>query len=94
MYVHKFHVHETHPFEGQGHEVLGQLKICQINKISIVTVYMYLYQQSNFKLLKHQKQKMNFQTYMPYLTLWDKTSQNSARLKAISQMNFQISQNF
>ena len=32
--------------------------------------------------------------YMPYLTLWDKISQNSAYLKANSQKNFQISQNF
>ena len=32
--------------------------------------------------------------YMPYLTLWDKISQNSAYLKADSQKNFQISQNF
>ena len=33
-------------------------------------------------------------SYMPYLTLWDKISQNSAYLKADSQKNFQISQNF
>ena len=32
--------------------------------------------------------------YMPYLTLWDKVSQNSAHLKANSQKNFQISKNF
>ena len=29
---------------------------------------------------------------MPYLTLWDKISQNSAYLKADSQKNFQISE--
>ena len=32
--------------------------------------------------------------YMPYLTLWDKISQNSAYLTANSQNKFQISQNF
>ena len=33
-------------------------------------------------------------TYMPYLTQWDKISQNSDHLKVSSQKNFQISQNF
>ena len=42
-------------------------------------------------LLHHNQASL---TYMPYLTLWDKISQNSAYLKADSQKNFQISQNF
>ena len=33
-------------------------------------------------------------TYMPYLTLWDKISQNLAHLEANSHKIFQISQNF
>ena len=32
--------------------------------------------------------------YMPYLTLWDKISQNLAHLEATSHKIFQISQNF
>ena len=42
----------------------------------------------------HDEKPFPWLSYMPYLTLWDKISQNSAYLKANSQKNFQISQNF
>ena len=39
-------------------------------------------------------QKLFLDTYMLYLTLWDKISQNLAHLEANSHKIFQISQNF
>ena len=44
--------------------------------------------------LQKQDEPVHQCAYMPYLTLLDKISQNSAYLKAYSQKNFKISQNF
>ena len=45
-------------------------------------------------LLRHALFIDLYTTYMPYLTLWDKISQNLAQLEAKSHKIFQISQNF
>ena len=62
-------------------------------------LYFIITRTTNKKMTKFLLQifkqcKVQAISYMPYLTLWDKISQNSAYLKADSQKNFQISQNF